>query len=121
MISSYGDGWEFEIRYIKSVIMNPDEKYRVTDGAGFGIIENLGGAWAIDDMLELRESDFLKFKKTYLADYADDLDEYFGVDLATMDYRECDLEEINDRLPSDMNIFWKMFERDADNPTLILY
>jgi hypothetical protein len=99
----FGDDWWVSLTLEKMFSDKdlPDaELPQVLDGAGFGIIEDVGGTWGLTDLVKA-------FKKKKGADYKH-LCEWLGV--KTFDITMFDLDDMNFRLKKIPRIYKQIYE-----------
>jgi len=99
----FGDDWWVLMR-LEKIFSDKDlpdaDLPRVLDGAGFGIIEDVGGTWGLTDLVKA-------FKKKKGADYKH-LCEWLGV--KTFDITMFDLDDMNFRLKKIPRIYKQIYE-----------
>ena len=79
---------------------------RVLEGEGFGIVEDVGGVWGLENLAKA-------FKKKKGADYKQ-FSEWLGVD--ELDTDAFDIDDMNFRLKKVPRIYKQVYE-DGDYPT----
>lgn len=105
----FGDDWRVSLR-LEEIFEDKDlpggELPRVLEGAGFGIIEDVGGTGGLEDLAKA-------FKKKKGADYKQ-FSEWLGVD--DLDMEAFDMDDMNFRLKKIPRIYKQCYE-DRFTPT----
>ena len=98
----FGDDWFVDIKLTEVNEMDDSRILpRVIDGDGFGILEDCGGVWMLNDIVKA-----YKTKKSRLYK---DMREWLGVD--EFDFSSFDLDEMNERLQVIPEIFKGGYEK----------
>ncbi len=101
----FGDSWK--ITLVFEDWRSGSKKFKVLDGAGFGLIENCGGTYALSEMADLKARNFPKFQK----EYGDWLKDTCRIDPETIDFTgKIDVKAVNERATKDYPKFKKAYE-----------
>lgn len=98
----YGDGWEISltIKKIERIEISAADLPRVLEGEGFGIIEDCGGAYGLEELAKV-------FKKKSGNRYKE-LSRWLGV--SDLDLSSFDINDINFRLKKIPRIYKEVYE-----------
>ncbi len=101
----FGDSWEIGVRLegISQVDITADMLPCVTDGEGFGIIEDIGGVGGLED--------FVSAMKKGSGEEYEGYCEWLGIE--TFDLEIFDISDVNYRLKKLMRIFKQCYEKDS--------
>jgi hypothetical protein len=100
----FGDDWRVTLKR-EGIINDPEisakDLPQVLEGKGFGIVEDCGGAWGLEELTEA-----FKAKK---GDSYEQFRDWLGID--DFDIKAFDIDDINFRLKKLPSIFAKMYEQ----------
>jgi hypothetical protein len=100
----FGDDWFVRLTPEEITEQLPEKDLpKILDGKCFGIVEDCGGIWGLEDLIEV-------FKQKSGDDY-EDLCEWLGT--KDFDIKNFDLEEMNSRIKSVPKIYKKIYEKKA--------
>lgn len=108
-VYDFGDNWTLKIvleEIFKDETLNGKDLPRVIEGQGFGIVEDCGGVFGLE---EIRKA--IKSKK---GENYEMYSEWLGID--DLDLEKCDLDDLNFRLKKLPRIFKNIYE-DGTEPS----